>query len=445
MDNALTGIIREGDSVQSSQGGSWTNWIIEKIEELFGLVAGLRRDKVDKPEDVTRGHIAVFEEDGNIKDGGSIDTTPTLDSPHPISSGAVFNGLGRLNELKADKDAGQIFNNKGRIAITKDGDAGGEIVVDFATEDPESEYRIPLSYDDLRYTFSRAGAIYEDDEGTVTGGAIYDALSDKIDKVTGKGLSTNDFTDAYKTKLDGIESGAQANILDTVKINGTTISPVNKGVDISIKVDGTSLTPVSGGVNIDLSGKVDKITGKGLSTNDYTTAEKNKLAGIDLTYYARIEELQKYTPIPCDVKNRRELYIPIKRDSEYYEWFNIIKVEDDWPLLTDYLNRIIKLVPISEEVEGRTILRYSYCLISGFISLEQVDKLVGFYEGLISWSLDRSGEQDVMHITILCGAYKLEGKAAVIFSDGVIIKSMPMPEYEQYPRRLSKNSRTQFI
>ena len=30
----------------------------------------------------------------------------------------------------------------------------------------------------------------------------------------------------------------------------------------------------------DLDGKVDKETGKGLSTNDYTTAEKNKLNGI---------------------------------------------------------------------------------------------------------------------------------------------------------------------
>ena len=29
-----------------------------------------------------------------------------------------------------------------------------------------------------------------------------------------------------------------------------------------------------------LSGKVDKVTGKGLSTNDYTTAEKTKLAGL---------------------------------------------------------------------------------------------------------------------------------------------------------------------
>jgi len=34
----------------------------------------------------------------------------------------------------------------------------------------------------------------------------------KVDKVTGKGLSENDFTDADKTKLDGIETGAQVNV-----------------------------------------------------------------------------------------------------------------------------------------------------------------------------------------------------------------------------------------
>ncbi len=34
----------------------------------------------------------------------------------------------------------------------------------------------------------------------------------KVDKVVGKGLSENDFTDADKTKLDGIETGAQVNV-----------------------------------------------------------------------------------------------------------------------------------------------------------------------------------------------------------------------------------------
>ena len=39
----------------------------------------------------------------------------------------------------------------------------------------------------------------------------------------------------------------------------------------------------------DISNKVDKVEGKGLSTNDYTTAEKNKLAGIDSGAEANVQ------------------------------------------------------------------------------------------------------------------------------------------------------------
>ena len=42
----------------------------------------------------------------------------------------------------------------------------------------------------------------------------------KVDKVTGKGLSTNDFTNALKTKLEGIEAGAEVNKVNSV--NGMT-------------------------------------------------------------------------------------------------------------------------------------------------------------------------------------------------------------------------------
>ena len=40
---------------------------------------------------------------------------------------------------------------------------------------------------------------------------VNSALSGKVDKVSGKGLSTNDYTTEEKTKLAGIESGAQVN------------------------------------------------------------------------------------------------------------------------------------------------------------------------------------------------------------------------------------------
>ena len=37
-------------------------------------------------------------------------------------------------------------------------------------------------------------------------------MSDKVDKETGKGLSTNDYTTAEKSKLAGIATGAEVNV-----------------------------------------------------------------------------------------------------------------------------------------------------------------------------------------------------------------------------------------
>ena len=41
---------------------------------------------------------------------------------------------------------------------------------------------------------------------------IMDVVDTKVDKVEGKGLSTNDYTAADKTKLAGIETGAEVNV-----------------------------------------------------------------------------------------------------------------------------------------------------------------------------------------------------------------------------------------
>lgn len=37
-------------------------------------------------------------------------------------------------------------------------------------------------------------------------GSISTLVGNKVDKENGKGLSTNDFTNEYKTKLDGLEN-----------------------------------------------------------------------------------------------------------------------------------------------------------------------------------------------------------------------------------------------
>ena len=76
------------------------------------------------------------------------------------------------------------------------------------------------------------GILKGDGSGGVTAAV---AGTDYVEPVTGKGLSTEDYTTAEKTKLSGIETGAQVNVIGTVKVNGTALTPdANKAVDVEI-------------------------------------------------------------------------------------------------------------------------------------------------------------------------------------------------------------------
>ena len=87
-------------------------------------------------------------------------------------------------------------------------------------------------------------------------------LNGKVDKVAGYGLSQNDFTNALKNKLDGIENGANY-------------------IHVADSMSAYQTDPVEGGVIYQaLNAKVDKVPGKQLSQENYTSTEKTKLAGI---------------------------------------------------------------------------------------------------------------------------------------------------------------------
>ena len=71
-------------------------------------------------------------------------------------------------------------------------------------------------------------------------------LDGKVDKVTGKGLSTNDYTTAEKNKLKDVASGAQVNIIETVKVNDTALTPSSKAVNITVPTKTSDITNDSG-------------------------------------------------------------------------------------------------------------------------------------------------------------------------------------------------------
>lgn len=144
---------------------------------------------------------------------------------------------------------------------------------------------------------------------------------------------------ADKSKLDGIAEGANKTIVDA-SLNATSTNPVqNKAVHAEFNSVRTALSDASSGLQsqIDnhttlIGNKVDKVEGKGLSTNDYTTEEKNKLAGLE-NYTLPIASDTTLGGVKVDsVEPTPELLIPtttpnrdyaVKADEEGVLWVTI--------------------------------------------------------------------------------------------------------------------------
>lgn len=110
---------------------------------------------------------------------------------------------------------------------------------------------------------------------------IKTALRGKVDKVTGKGLSTNDLTDSLKTAYDGgladianlKKVGAQANVIEGITLNGTKIVPdSSKNVSLSTPTTESIKTQIES-YGYQTAADVDSIvSGKGYQTSSQVSA-----------------------------------------------------------------------------------------------------------------------------------------------------------------------------
>ena len=67
-------------------------------------------------------------------------------------------------------------------------------------------------------------------------------FANKVDKVDGKGLSSNDYTNSEQSKLSNIEANAQVNKIEAISVNGTAQTITAKGVNISVPTNNNQLT-----------------------------------------------------------------------------------------------------------------------------------------------------------------------------------------------------------
>ena len=142
-----------------------------------------------------------------------------------------------------------------------------------------------------QYLFDADGVwtlISTDEEGIVVEAVAQanaytdDVAEGKVDKEEGKGLSENDFTGGYKNKLDGIENGAQVNVIEVVKRNGVALPVTDKAVDVAVPTTTSSLTNDSGYITNEVNDLVNYYDKEETDTLIATEAETRDAADLNL-------------------------------------------------------------------------------------------------------------------------------------------------------------------
>lgn len=140
-----------------------------------------------------------------------------------LGGAVVLDGYATKDDLD-----GKVDKVEGSRLMTS---AEGEKLAGIATG---AEVNVVKSVDEAEFTLDENGKlnIKALSQDKVTG--LADALAGKVSTETGKGLSSNDYTNAEKEKLGAIEAGSQVNILEAISIGGTDAPISDKKVDIPV-------------------------------------------------------------------------------------------------------------------------------------------------------------------------------------------------------------------
>ena len=123
-------------------------------------------------------------------------------------------------------------------------------------------------------------------------------ITNKVDKVDGKGLSTNDYTTNEKNKLAGIASGANKTVVDSSLSSSSTNPVQNKVVNTAISNLNTLVGNTA--VSTQISNAISELD---MLTVDITNVEQgtatginaDTLGGVDSSEYALKSEINSYT------------------------------------------------------------------------------------------------------------------------------------------------------
>ena len=214
-----------------------------------GLMSATDKTKLDGVEAGANNYVlpeATTSSLGGVKPDGSTITVDADGTIHGASSIAELNDIGDVNisnpqngqSLVYDATNEEWVNSQGTSQIDELNDIGDvdittptngqALVYNSTTENWENGTVSTVEIDD---TTTSQTKVWSSDK-------VSSELADKVDVVSGKQLSTEDYTTAEKTKLSGIEDNA----------NNYTLPTASTSTLGGVKVDGTSITADASGV-----------------------------------------------------------------------------------------------------------------------------------------------------------------------------------------------------
>lgn len=192
--------------------------VTEAVGDLSGAMhfEGVKESIPENSEGYSSGDVILVGNKEYVFDG---ETWHELgDESIYAVKGSIVNADIAANAAIAQSKIANLTADLGKKANTADlGTMAGKNATDYVakTEAP--------GYSDI-LTKTSAATTY----------ATIAAVGNKVDKIEGKGLSTNDYTTAEKNKLGGIAAGAQVNVIESIKVNGQAQAINSKGVNITV-------------------------------------------------------------------------------------------------------------------------------------------------------------------------------------------------------------------
>lgn len=214
----------------------YTNQEKEQVAKISNIETTLA-NKVDKDGDKVLS-------DNNFSDGDktNVNKIPTIESDITTIEGNISTIEGDIDTINENIST---INTELDTKVDKD---GSKVLSDnnYTTAEKEQVAKIATIESDLETKVDKDGSkVLSDNNYTTAEKNLVATISNKVDKIDGKSLSTNDFTNDLKTKLDELDTNAEL----TTK----------------------------------LGNKVDKVEGKSLSTNDFSNNYKSMLDNIEDT------------------------------------------------------------------------------------------------------------------------------------------------------------------